>query len=82
LNSWNYAGVLRIKAFKHARHVSPMKIFNKSVAKGSKTSFRVELASYPDGSPIGVWVRALNGINDGPTLTLLGAQNGDEYSGI
>ena len=59
-----------------------MKIFNKSVGKGSKTSFRVELASYPDGSPIGVWVRAMNGVNDGPTLTLLGAQHGDEYSGI
>ena len=58
------------------------KIFNKSVAKSSMTSFRVELASYPDGSPIGIWVRAVNGINDGPTLTLLGAQHGDEYSGI
>ena len=55
-----------------------MRIFNKSVEKGIKTSFSVELASYPDGSPIGVWVRAVNGINDGPTLTLIGAQHGDE----
>lgn len=57
-------------------------MFSKTIDKGSKKTFRTELASYPDGSPIGVWVRVLNGARDGPTLTLLGAQHGDEYSGI
>lgn len=59
-----------------------MKIFNRSIEKGTSASFNTEVASYPDGSPIGLWVRAVRGANDGPTLTLLGAQHGDEYSGI
>ena len=59
-----------------------MKIYGHTVDKGDKKNFWAGAASYPDGSPIGVWVRAVGGKREGPTLTLLGAQHGDEYSGI
>ncbi len=59
-----------------------MKIFSRTIERGTKASFNTEVASYPDGSPIGLWVRAVRGTKEGPTLTLLGAQHGDEYSGI
>ncbi len=52
------------------------------MGKGETKNIWAEAASYPDGSPIGVWIRAVRGAGEGPTLTLLGAQHGDEYSGI
>ena len=59
-----------------------MKVYGESLGRGEKKKHWVEVASYPDGSPIGVWIRAVRGEKEGPTLTLLGAQHGDEYSGI
>ena len=59
-----------------------MKIFGNSIDRGKKASFNTEVGSYPDGTPIGLWVRVIRGAKEGPTLTLLGAQHGDEYSGI
>jgi predicted deacylase len=59
-----------------------MKVFGKSIDRGDKASFNTEVGSFPDGTPISLWIRVIRGKNDGPTLTLLGAQHGDEYSGI
>ena len=59
-----------------------MNVYGKTLERGEKRSHWAMVASYPDGSPIGVWVRAARGAGEGPTLTLLGAQHGDEYSGI
>lgn len=59
-----------------------MKVYGQSLSPGTKTSHWAEIASYPDGTPIGAWIRAARGKNEGPTVTLLGAQHGDEYSGI
>ncbi len=59
-----------------------MNVYGKTLERGGKWSHWAMVASYPDGSPIGVWVRAARGAGEGPTLTLLGAQHGDEYSGI
>jgi predicted deacylase len=59
-----------------------LKFFGQTLRRGEKKNHWVQVASYPDGSPIGVWIRTARGARDGPTLTLLGAQHGDEYSGI
>ncbi|TFH16560.1 hypothetical protein E4H04_06425 [Candidatus Bathyarchaeota archaeon] len=59
-----------------------MNVYGKTLERGEKWNHWAMVASYPDGSPIGVWVRAARGAGEGPTLTLLGAQHGDEYSGI
>ena len=59
-----------------------MKLYGENLGRGEKRNIWAQVASYPDGTPIGVWVRAVKGKKDGPTLTLLGAQHGDEYSGI
>jgi hypothetical protein len=62
--------------------VITLNVYGKTLEKGEKRNHWATVASYPDGSPIGVWVRAARGAGEGPTLTLLGAQHGDEYSGI
>jgi predicted deacylase len=59
-----------------------MKVYRRSLSRGKKRNLNVKIASYPDGTPIGLWVRAIRGSKEGPTLTLLGVQHGDEYSGI
>ena len=59
-----------------------MKVYRETLERGEKKNQWVEVASYPDGLPIGAWVIAVRGVKDGATLTLLGAQHGDEYSGI
>ena len=59
-----------------------MKVYGETLKRGEKKNHWAEVASYPDGSPIGVWIRAIRGVMEGPTVTLLGAQHGDEYSGI
>lgn len=59
-----------------------MKLYGETLGQGEKRNIWKEVASYPDGTPIGLWVRAVNGVKEGPTLTLLGTQHGDEYSGI
>jgi len=59
-----------------------LKAYGQTLGRGEKRNHWAEVASYPDGSPIGVWVRMVRGDKEGPTLTLLGAQHGDEYSGV
>lgn len=59
-----------------------MKVYEQALERGEKKNHWVKVASYPDGTPIGVWIRVIRGENEGPTLTLLGAQHGDEYSGV
>ena len=59
-----------------------MRIYGETLNRGTKLNHWAEVASYPDSSPIGAWIRAVRGTGEGPTVTLLGAQHGDEYSGI
>jgi len=59
-----------------------LQVYGETLSKGEKKNQWAELASFPDGTPIGIWVRMARGEKEGPTLTLLGAQHGDEYSGI
>jgi predicted deacylase len=59
-----------------------MRLFDKELKKGEKTTFSVQAASYPDGSPVGITLHALRGLKEGPRLTLLGVQHGDELSGM
>ncbi len=59
-----------------------MRIFGRAIEKGRSETFQTKVASYPDGTEIGLWVRALVGASDGPRVVLLGVQHGDEYSGM
>jgi predicted deacylase len=59
-----------------------MKVFNKEIQKGEKITYKVLVASYPDGTPIQITLHALRGINDGPRMALLALQHGDEFSGM
>lgn len=59
-----------------------MEFFGKRVDKGEKVAFKQEVASYPNGDPVSVMVRACVGVKEGPRLALLGVQHGDEYSGM
>jgi predicted deacylase len=57
-------------------------IFCRKIKRGEKVTFSREVAQFPDGSPISVTVRAVSGIDEGPVISLLGVQHGDEYSGM
>ena len=57
-------------------------IHDKNLRKGHKANKLLKVASFPDGTDVRIWIRFVTGSEDGPTLTLLGAQHGDEYSGI
>ena len=59
-----------------------MRIFEHNVIRGKKTTFKVSLASYPNGDPISPHIRVCNGAMEGPRIALLGVQHGDEYSGM
>ena len=59
-----------------------MRIFEHNVIRGKKTTFKVSLASYPNGDPISLHIRVCNGAMEGPRIALLGVQHGDEYSGM
>jgi predicted deacylase len=59
-----------------------MELFNKNVRRGDEAILETSVAEFPDGTPISVTVRAISGSRDGPRLVLLGAQHGDEYSGM
>lgn len=59
-----------------------MELFGRSLGIGERTTLRQKVASYPDGTPISVAVRAVKGVGDGPVISLLGVQHGDEYCGI
>lgn len=59
-----------------------MDLFGREIKQGEKVTFEREVAQFPDGSPISITVRAVSGVGDGPTISLLGVQHGDEYSGM
>jgi len=59
-----------------------MELFDRSLRRGEETIFETGVAEFPDGTPISVTVRAISGSKEGPRLVLLGAQHGDEYSGM
>jgi hypothetical protein len=57
-------------------------LFGRNIKHGEKVIFNREVAQFPDGSPISITVRAVSGVGEGPSISLLGAQHGDEYSGM
>lgn len=59
-----------------------MRIFQQNINRGEKITFKVPVASYPNGDPISFQVRVCNGFREGPRIALLGVQHGDEYSGM
>jgi len=59
-----------------------MELFGKTLGRGDKTGFRFGVASFPVGSPISLEVKIIVGVTEGPTVTLLGVQHGDEYNGM
>lgn len=59
-----------------------MRVFGRAIEKVRSETFQTKVASYPDGTEIGLWVRALVGASEGPRVVLLGVQHGDEYSGM
>lgn len=62
--------------------VNSMELFGRTLGRGEKTGFRYGVASFPDSSPISIDVKAVVGVKEGPTVTLLGVQHGDEYNGM
>src|SRR4030066_2405979 len=59
-----------------------LKIFGKSIKKATKKTFTVKVGEFADGTPISLTLRAVTGVNDGPRVSILGLQHGDEYSGM
>lgn len=59
-----------------------MNLFGREIKHGEKAIFDREVAQFPDGSPISITVRAISGVGEGPSISLLGVQHGDEYSGM
>jgi hypothetical protein len=59
-----------------------MRVFGREIMKGGSETFQTKVVSYPDGTEIGILVRALVGASDKPRVALLGVQHGDEYSGM
>ena len=59
-----------------------MELFGRTLGRSDKTGFRFDVASFPDGSPISIDVKAVVGAKEGPTVTLIGVQHGDEYNGM
>jgi len=59
-----------------------MKIFGRETGRGELSTFEKGVAEFPDGTPISLTVRAVNGALEGPRMALLGVQHGDEYSGM
>jgi len=57
-------------------------LFGRWVESGESTVLDVKVAEYPDGTPIGLKVRAVVGTGKGPRVAVLGVQHGDEYSGM
>jgi len=57
-------------------------LFGRRVESGESTILDVKAAEYPDGTPIGLRTRATVGRGEGPRVSILGAQHGDEYSGM
>lgn len=52
-----------------------------SVQNGSKAYGWLRVARRPDGSPIGIPIILVNGVEDGPKLCVDGCIHGDEYEG-
>src|SRR4030065_960438 len=59
-----------------------LKIFGKSIKRATKKTFTVKVGEFADGTPISLTLRAVTGVNDGPRVSILGLQHGDEYSGM
>jgi predicted deacylase len=56
--------------------------FGRKVESGTAETFLEKIGEYADGTPISLTVRVAAGAHDGPRMTMLGAQHGDEYSGM
>ncbi len=56
--------------------------FGRRVGISTAETFREKVGEYADGTPISVTVRVAAGAHDGPRITMLGVQHGDEYSGM
>ena len=59
-----------------------MEIFDRYLGRGEKIHFRKSVASFPDGSPICIDIKAIRGEYSGPIISMLGVQHGDEYNGM
>ena len=59
-----------------------MDVFGQNITRGEKYTFKVPVASYPNGDPISLSIRVCRGMGDGPRIAMLGVQHGDEYSGM
>jgi hypothetical protein len=57
-------------------------LFGRRVESCESTVLDVKVAEYPDGTPIGLRVRVTVGRGEGPRVSILGAQHGDEYGGM
>ena len=58
-----------------------MQIGTAVAAPGTKANGAVHVANRPDGSPIYIPVMLVNGIEDGPVVSMDGCIHGDEYEG-
>jgi len=56
--------------------------FGRKVGSGNAETFQTKVSEYADGTPISLTVRLAAGSRDGPRMTILGLQHGDEYSGM
>ncbi len=59
-----------------------LEAFGRTLRKGGSETFQVKVGEYADGTPISITVRARAGGRDGPRITMLGVQHGDEYGGM
>lgn len=59
-----------------------LNLFGWKLKRGEKLLGQVKVAEFPDGTPVSIVVRAVCGSSDGPTISMLGVQHGDEYSGM
>jgi len=58
------------------------RLFNWDLKPATKFIKKVKVGEYSDGTPISLLVRVIKGTNEGPTLSMLGVQHGDEYNGM
>ena len=59
-----------------------LSVFGHRVTPGKSETFPVKVGEYADGTPIGLTMRVAVGSHDGPRITMLGLQHGDEYGGM
>lgn len=56
--------------------------FGSKLRSGESKIKQFKVAEFADGTPISLLVRAVSGLKEGPIISMLGAQHGDEYNGI